>query len=89
MKLECNWCSAWVHAGCEQLPEEDFRPSEYVRTRDSSRLTTVLEHVKLDAVKYARILDVSVDIGRALREVNEVGQEQKEISSGESQSLRY
>lgn len=25
MKLECNCCSAWVHAGCEQLPEEDFR----------------------------------------------------------------
>ena len=25
MKLECNCCGAWVHAGCEQLPEEDFR----------------------------------------------------------------
>lgn len=25
MKLECNCCGVWVHAGCEQLPEEDFR----------------------------------------------------------------
>lgn len=25
MKMECNCCGSWVHAQCEELPEEDFR----------------------------------------------------------------